>query len=321
MKKTVSLLIGIILIMTMLTSCITIKVGDEKVSFEADGEYPLEVIDGKGTTMVIEKKPLRIVSLTLTSDEILSEIADRDNILALSHLSDDRGLSNITEYAKDIEVKAHLDAESLIALDPDIIIVSDWTDDNAISQLRDSGITVYAMISALGIDQVEYTITELGRIIGEKDRAQRVIDEMDASLKYVEDKVGSLPEEDRVRVLSLDSFFFTYGTGTSFDAVASHAGVINIASEQNMIMWQQITKEEVISLNPQVILLPSWSYEGFDADAFTREFLGDESLKEVDAIINKRVFNLPENHMTTTSQFIVEGVRDLAQAVYPQLFK
>lgn len=320
--KIIALIVGFILAATALTSCVTVKVGQpEDGSAKVSAGFPLEAADAKGTVMTIENKPTRIVSLTLTSDEILSEIAEIENIAALSHLSSDEGLSNIAEFASKIPVKAALEAETLIALDPDLLIVSEWTDENAVAQLRDAGIIVYAMPSASGIESVKETIRELGRIIGEENRAQDSIKEMDKVLDLVKEKTSSLKEEDKVRVLSLDSFFYTYGIGTSFDDIASSANVINIASEQEMVMWQQISKEEVINLDPDVILLPSWSYEGFDAAAFTEEFVEDESLKEVSAIINKRVYNLPESHMTTTSQFIVFGVKDLAEAVYPELFK
>jgi len=288
---------------------------------ESTNTFPLKVIDAKGAEVDIEKKPERIVSLTLTTDEMLLSLVDKKRITALSHLSDDPGLSNVVKEAAVIPVKARLELESLISMQPDLIIVADWTDENSVKQLRDANITVYSLATPNSIDEVRDAVLKVSELVGEKEKGQEIISWMDEKLKAVEDKVKTLKEDDKLKVLYYDSYLCTYGKGSTFDDITKKAGIINLASEQGMGMFQEISKEKIVELNPDILLLPSWSYEGFDAEQFTKDFKNDKSLATVNAIKNDRVFNLPDAHMITTSQNIVLAVEDVARAAYPELFK
>ncbi|NMB95820.1 MAG: ABC transporter substrate-binding protein [Clostridiaceae bacterium] len=293
----------------------------DSVASQQEMLYPITVKDVTGTEVTIEKKPVRIVSVTLPADEILPSLVDKSRISALSYLADDPGLSNVVEEVKDIPVKVGMQIESLIAIQPDLLILSDIADRNAVSQLRDANIPVYVMKTPTNVREARSAVLEIANLVGEIQKGEEVVAWMDEKLKAIEDKVKTLRNEERVRVLSCDAFLYTYGKGTSFDSIAEHAGVINLASEAGMEYWQEIDKEVIIEMNPDVLLLPSWSFEGFDADKYTEDFKNDKSLAEVNAIKNNKVFNLPENHMTTVSHYIVLGVEDLARAVYPELFE
>jgi iron complex transport system substrate-binding protein len=287
---------------------------------EDNGEFPLTVVDGNGVEVEIEKKPQKIVSLTLSTDEMLLSLVDKDRLAALSYLSEDPGLSNVAEEVKDIK-KTGLEVETLIAMQPDLVIVADWSDGNTIKQLRDANITVYAMTTPGSISEVKDAVMKVAQLVGEKDKGQEIIQWMDGKLKSVEDKVKTLEDNQKLKVLSYNNFFCTHGIGTTFDDITKHAGVINIAAEQGMEMWQEISKEKIVELNPDAIFLPAWSYEGFDAEEFAENFKNDKSLAEINAIRNNMVFCLPEAHMGTTSQYIVLGVEDVARSAYPELFE
>ncbi|NSW90559.1 MAG: ABC transporter substrate-binding protein [Firmicutes bacterium] len=335
--KIIGILLMVFVLFTVFTACTvkwkdkttdtssTVQTGDasgtEKEAEEKDDAgFPLKVKDAKGVEIEIKKKPEKIVSLTLTTDEMLLSLVDKKRITALSHLSVDPGISNVVKEAEEIPVKVKLELETLISLQPDLIIVADWTDENAVKQLRDANITVYALATPNNIDEVKEAVLKVAELVGEKEKGKDVISWMDAKLKAIEDKVKSLKADEKLKALSCDSFLYTYGKGTTFDDITKHAGVINLASEQGMEMWQEISKEKIVELNPDILFLPSWSYEGFDAEKFTEDFKNDKSLASVNAIKNNRVFNLPEAHMTTTSQYIVLGVEDVARAAYPGLF-
>jgi len=283
--------------------------------------YPLTVKDANGYEMTFDKKPEKIASLTLGTDEILLELVGKDRIVALSELATDKGLSNVTEEAEGFTLLAAKDVEKLISLQPDVVFVASWTDANIVQQLRDAGINVYAYKAAENIDEQKKVIEEVAYVTGDVEKGAEIIAQMDSKLQYIEEKVKSLKEEERLKALSCDSFFYTYGKNTTFDDLASHAGVINLASELGMEGWVQISKEKIIELNPDVLILPNWSYEGFNAEEFYNDIKNDKSLQNVSAIKNNRVFSLPESHTTALSQYIVLGVEDLAKAAYPELFK
>lgn len=285
----------------------------------AEVEYPLAVTDSLGNKMVIEQEPQRIISLALGSDEIIFEIVNKSRIKALSYLSKDPGLSNIAGSVGDIETIG-TNSELVIAAQPDIVFVTTWSDADFIKQIREAGITVYAFSSPVGIETVKDVIKEIAYVLNVVEEGRNLIAWMDGKLEDIKSKLAGIAPGSEKSVMSLDSFYYTYGKQTTFDSLAQHAGVINLAAERGMEMWVLVSKEQIIDMDPEMILLPSWSYEGFDAVKFADEFKNDKSLAGVSAIVNSDVFSLPEAHMTSLSQYMVLGVEDIARAAYPEMF-
>lgn len=282
-------------------------------------DYPLTVTDSLGNEMVIEKEPERIISLALGSDEIIFELVQKSRIKALSYLSKDSGLSNISGRVGDIETIG-TNSELVIAAQPDIVFVTTWSDADFIKQIREAGITVYAFSSPTSVETVKDVIKEIAYVLNAVGEGRELIAWMDGKLEAVRAKLKKLAPGSEKEAISLDSFYYTYGKLTTFDSLAQHAGVINLAAKKGMEMWVLVSKEQVVDMNPDIIFLPSWSYEGFDAEKFANEFKNDDSLAGVSAIMNNKVFSLPESHTTSLSQYMVLGVEDIARAAYPELF-
>ena len=284
--------------------------------------YPLTVKDSLGTEMTIKSKPEKIVSLTLGTDEILLSLVDNSKISALSgKIAEDEGISNIADKAKNFE-KAESNIERVISLNPDLVFAANWMKKEQIQQMRDAGINVYCVGTISTIEQQENNILEIAKMVGEQQKGKELVNEMNKKLDYISAKLKGLKEKDKVRVLFYNSFGSTDGEGTIFDDVAKKAGCINAASEAGLKLWAQVSKEKVIEINPDVIIVPAWSYDkSKNPKDFADSVLNDESLKEVKAIKNKRVYMLPDKHMGCVSQYIIYGVEDLAKAVYPDLFK
>lgn len=342
MKKTSIPILAVFILACMFTGCGSktkdaspAETGTQQVGQENPGEretehseqeteasaFPITVEDANGARMTLEKKPEKIVSLTLGTDEMLLGLVDKSRIKAVTYLSLDPGLSNVTEEVKDIPEKLGTEAEKIISLQPDIVFVADWTDEKFVKQLRDAQITVYGYKTPNSIEEQKKTVMEIARLVGEEQKGREMVKWMDDRLNEVEEKIKTLAEDKKLKAISLDSFFATYGTNTTFNDIVNRAGMINLAAEAGINQWQQITKEKVVEMNPDIIFLPSWSYEGFDAAKFADDFRKDKSFAGINAVKNNRVFTLPEAHMTAISQNIVLGVEDAAKAAYPELFK
>jgi iron complex transport system substrate-binding protein len=295
-----------------------------KASEESNGKsiYPLKVKDSTGYEMTIEKKPEAIVSMTLGTDEMLLSLTDKSKIKALSgKIAEDEGISNVADKAKDF-TKAEQNIETIISLKPDIVFAANWMKKEDVQQLRDAKIPVYCYATATNIEEQKKVIMEIAHVIGEDSRGQQIVNDMDTRLNAVEDKIKSLKPEEKLTVMDYDdSYGYTYGKGSTFDDISAKAGLINIASKEGLQASERISKEKIVQMNPDVIILPSWSYDKKqDPVKLAEEFKNDKSLAHVKAIKNNRVYLLPDKHLTCVSQYIILGVEDLAKAVYPQLF-
>jgi ABC-type Fe3+-hydroxamate transport system substrate-binding protein len=80
--------------------------------------------------------PQRVVSLSLSIDEMLMDSIGPQRILALSSMADLSGLSNIADQASLIELRSKPELEHLLSLEGDLYLLPDWTDPSLVEGLQ-----------------------------------------------------------------------------------------------------------------------------------------------------------------------------------------
>lgn len=322
--KVVGLLLAIILLAGVLTGCGT-KAAVQNSGTAATQQaqtFPLKVTDFNGFEMTIPKKPERIISLTLGTDEMLLSLVDKSRIKYLSgKIADDAGISNVADQAKSFP-KAENNLETIIAAKPDLVLAASWMKKEAIQQLRDAGIPVYCYGTPTNIEEQKKVVLETAHLVGEDAGGQQIVADMDKKLQDIAARLQTLKPGERLSVLSYNTFGSSSGLGTMFDDLAGKADLVNLVSKAGLKQYSQLSREEIVKLNPDIIIIPSWSYDKKrDPASFLTELETDKSLAGVNAVKNHRVYMLPDKHMTCVSQYIVLGVEALAKAAYPQLFR
>jgi iron complex transport system substrate-binding protein len=284
--------------------------------------FPYTIKDANGFDLTLKTKPEKIISLTLVTDEILPELTSLSKIQSMTNLSLDEGVSNIIEIAKKVPVKLDADIEKVISMKPDLVFVADWKEKEFVQQLRDAGINVFQFKSPITIEDVKQNITDFSKMLGEVDKGQSLNKWIDDKLNTIQDAIKSLDSAKKLTVLYYNpAFGNTYAKGTSMDEVLTRAGLINIPSRENLSQWPAVSKEQIIAWDPDVILLPSWSYDKIkDPKAIAEQFKKDASFVNLKAVKNNRVLMLPDKHLLDNAQYMVLGIEDVAKAAYPDLF-
>lgn len=285
-------------------------------------KFPLKVTDAGGFEMTIASEPQRIVSLTLGSDEMLLGLLDMSRIIALSKYADDAGISNVSAEAAGVSERVSAEKiESIIALKPDMVILDTWADPKNVKQLRDVGIAVYTFKTPSNIDEQKKVISELANITGAEEKGKGIVDWMDAKLKEVESRLSKLKPEEKLTVMDYGEMGSS-GKGTNIDDIETRAGLINVVSRAGMEGWPTVSKEKMIEMNPDIIILPSWYYDQANSlQGMIDTLKNDKSLQTVKAISGDRLISVPNPHISAISQYVVLGVEDLAKTAYPELFK
>lgn len=274
--------------------------------------FPVTVKDGMGSDVAVAKKPVKIVSLTLGTDEILLDLVGPERLIGVTHNATDATQSNIAERPELKQVKNVLEAdpEQVIALEPDLVFAASWTKPEVIDQIKKAGITVFVVGNFTSIAAMKDNITTIGRLVGEEAKAKEITDSMDKKLAEIADKLkGS--QGSKPTVLYLTPNGWVAGSKTTSDDIIIQAGGINAAASLND--WNQLSPEKIIELNPDVVILSTYVT---DAD-----FLKNPAYADMGAIKNKRVVALTDAHMSATSQYIVLAVEDVAKVLYPDIFK
>lgn len=273
--------------------------------------------DADGNIINDLPRPRRIVSLTIRSDEILMELADRETIIALSKWADDPVASNISNEAKQIPQRALASEEMILGMKPDLVIASQSQPYDLIYRLRSLGIPVYVCPLAHSIKDTEKLILDLGKLLHREAQAQQMTGKMEEVIREYSEKVASIPEEKRVTVYRFTVSGGNGGKNTYYDDICQKAGVKNAAAQMVFRGTQLLPKEQVLQLNPDVIFLPTWDWSGkMDLEAYKREIIEDPALQTVKAIRNKRLYVIPDTHMLCSSQYMVECIKDIYEACY-----
>lgn len=285
--------------------------------------FPLTVRDDRGIALTLEKKPQRIVSLTLPTDEMLLSLVDPSRLAAVTAHSADAVLSNVVDLAAKVPVKLTLNVEKVVSLRPDLVLVAPWSDAAQVTLMRDAGLPVYTMSSAATVEEVARKIERLAAMTGETERGNAVVETMRGKLRSVAQRVSAVPEEKRLRVLDYASWGAAQGRGSSWDEIVRRAGLINAAAPFTTDEWNQVplSREKLLTLDFDVLVLSGGMYGSVrTGQPYDAQILGDPALRGLRAVRTRRVYVIPESLKDTTSQYIADAVEWLARAAYPDLF-
>lgn len=279
---------------------------------EEVAEFPVTITDGTDKEVIIEKQPEKIISLMPSNTEILYALGVGEQMIGVSDVD------NYPEEVNELEQMAanlELNTEKIIAAEPDLVVVhmsSYFMWEQGIKQLEESGVTVVVVPDASNFDEVYETIELIGLVVGKTSDAETIIEKMKSDLKAIEDKAKEIKETKSVFVeISPAPEIYSTGTGTFMDEMLQVIQAENVVKEEG---WPQMNEEAIIDLNPDVILT---QYGPGAKDAV----LERSGWEEVTAIKEEQVFEVNVDLVSRPGPRIIEGVEELAKAIYPETFK
>lgn len=163
MKKFFLIFFCCFLAMTTLTGCMAEKSSTGRV-----------LTDGAGREVRIPEKPSRIVSLTYGTDEILLGLVSTRRISALSKYAGDEGITFVTKKEKEAVGRTlDLNPEAVMALNPDLVLVSTETPANFVQTLSASGVPVFVSIIPKDWDEMETRVQGIANAVVKRVRGKR----------------------------------------------------------------------------------------------------------------------------------------------------
>ena len=274
--------------------------------------FSFSIINAKG---VQTKKYNHIVSLTLSGDEMLLGLVSENRIAGLSgKINEDKEISNIVDKAKKFP-KVESNEEVLISLNPDLIIVADWVT----KKIDDIGATIGAKVyyykTPSNYEEQKKVIRDLANLVEEKENGEKIIKNMDNRLKALQNKIAKNYKGAKPRILIYTSFGTTSGKNTTFNDMVKLINGVNVVAEAGVDRFKDISKEKIIELNPDIIIVPiAKKYD--NVDKISKLFYEDSSFKNVKAIKNKKVCFMQYKDITPISQYMIDGIEELAKVVY-----
>jgi iron complex transport system substrate-binding protein len=290
----------------------SVEEGTEETT--GDSNFPVTITDAIENEVTIEAKPEKIVSLIPSNTEIVYALGMGDAVV---------GVSDFDNYPEEVAAKEKIggmefNVEKVISLQPDLVLAhgsSAHSSESGLEQLRNAGITVVVVPNASSFKTVYESINLIGQIIGTTDKAQEIVDGMKTSLAEIKEKAAKVTEPATVWVeVSGAPEIYTTGKGTFMHEMIEAINAKNAAGDQEG--WVMLTEEEIVTLNPDVVVT---TYGSYDPNAKTN-VLAREAWTEVPAIQNERVYDIQSDLVSRPGPRLIEGVEELAKAVYPEVF-
>lgn len=254
--------------------------------------------------------PQRVASLNLASDEILADILPLSRLLAVTALVDEAGTSNaVGRIPPSIARFPKVDVERLIALRPDLVVVSEYTDADVLRALRQSGLKVHRMTGLDSLEGFRRALLELGDVVGEKERAATLAADFDARLDDIDRRIQGT---QRPRLLYWASGF-TAGSKTAFDALIRCGGGENSASLAGISGITPLGAERAYGLDPD------WLFIGSHTTT-SREIHEHPLLSRMRAVKAGHIVEMPTELLVALNHHAAASCEFMAKALHPEKF-
>ncbi len=259
------------------------------------------------STLAGAEAPQRIASINLAADEILVEIVPLERLVSVTSFADDPDNSNIVgRVPASVTRFLHADLERLLALHPDLVVVSEFTDADFLHLLQASGLRFHRMAGLDSIAGIRKAILELGRAVGAEAEAQRLAERFDLALRDLDARLAGVR---RPRVMYW-SEPHTAGEGTVIGAIIERAGAVNVGRELGLDGVLPIGAERAFAASPDALMI---GRAPGSRDALVRHPV----LSRLPAVREGRVVEMPGCLIVPLSHYVADACWFLAHALHP----
>lgn len=267
---------------------------------------------GPGRQVTLPRAPQRIVSLAPSNTEILFALGLGEKVA---------GVTSYCDYPPEAKEKPSVggfldfSVEKIVSLQPDLVLATTGQEE-ALAPFMGTGVPV-VFLDAATMAEVEDCVRVAGELTGTRREARQLMTEISRQIEAVSAKVAGIPESERPKVLYLawDDPILTVGPGSLIHDMVTLAGGINVAASTGQA-YPTYSMEMVLAQDPDVILLPR-VHGGLDLAALK----ANPAWRSVEAVREGRVYLLDDNLISRPGPRAVQGLRQIAETLYPDLFK
>lgn len=280
-------------------------------------EQPLITKDANGTAITIPAQtPQRIVSLGPTDSEILAALGVDSRVVAVDYYTDYP--ANMAVKPKITNANGEANVEQIIGMTPDLVLSYGGETAATDKQLINAHITVFDL-PAGDLSESLVEIRLIGQLVHAEPAATTLVTSLQKRIDAVKAKVAGAPKVS-VYMEADDTTAgkpYVFGGGSFGNELIQDAGGTNIfASNTGGGGYPQVSDEDIIKANPQVIILTEDpNYGGNPASVYAR--VGWSGIAAVQA---KQVFAIGTDYTQRAGPRLVDGLEKLAAVLHPDLF-
>ena len=282
--------------------------------------WPREVDSSEGRVR-LEAPPQRILALSLGHDEMLLALVGRERLAGVGPFAADTTYSNVAGQVDGLDTLPSKDPEGILALHPDLIVVSRYTKADLVELIKETGVPVVRTALENSAAGNIPNILLLGYLLGVEERALELVAEIEGRIAAVAERVPASGDPTMPAVLAIARFsdtIYAAGGGTTEGGIVEAAGGVNAAARGGIDGHQTVSIESLAALAPEVILITQPAEMG--GTALRDELLAAPALAAIPAVAAGRVLVVAPRYYTTLSHWNVRGIEETARLLYPDRF-
>lgn len=303
-RKLLSLVAGAAMAVMVMTGC---------------SKEPTVMQDREGNEFKLPEDIKTIVSTAPSNTEVLVGLGLADKLVAIDQYSSD--VEGINKGLLQIDFR-NPDAETLIGLNPDIIIASGHNksgEEDPFALLKEAGITVVYIPSSNSVDGIYEDIEFIADVTGTEKEGKEMVETMKKDVDAIKE-IGSKIENKRKVYFEIGSGggLYTFGNNTFLNEMIELVGGENIFGKEES--WITATPESVLAANPDVILSndPNLTPAGKTA---IEDIKSRDGWDTITAVKNGEIYQIDKNASARGSQNMVKALKEMAKAIYPNEYK
>lgn len=344
MRKNNKLYIKSILLMTVMILAVTLSgcIGDLN-NDESDKEM-ITITDAFGRTVTLPDNPEKIAVSGSGSMRyfVYMEISDRAVAVDYQDSSsfvmtkDNRPYSIAHPEIRDNPMlgtaKGAIDAERLLAANPDVLFISAYGPEDIASadQIQEkSGIPVvlfYVGNYVTEKEQIDTTLRMLGKIFHKDQRAEDLINYFDGIIVDLQNRIKDVPAPDKTVYIGGISYNGAHGLNGSdptylpFTVLKANNVATEMLNGTAKTGYVAVSKEKILEWDPDVIFVDLGTQSAAGGGALV-ELKNDVSYKELTAVKKGEIYTVnPHTSMNVNHETSLANCYFVGKILYPEQF-
>jgi iron complex transport system substrate-binding protein len=277
---------------------------------------PIFAVDDLGAEIVLDGPAQKIISISPSLTEILYGIGAGDRLIGRDSNST---FPEAALSAADLGgMWDGIPVEDILALEPDLILAGEIFAEEAILELRELGLVVFWQENPNDFEELFENIREIALLVGTEDTAEDLINSLSERVAALDEKLAGVDDLPLV-FYELDASDpanpYTPGADTFISIIISRAKGVNLGDSLEG-EWVQVSSEELLAQNPDVILLADALY-GISPDDVAQR----PGWTEIKAVEAGEIYPFDPFILSVPGPRLVDGFEQVAEILHPEVFE
>lgn len=264
-----------------------------------------------GSTLHVPERPSRVLPANSRAVDLIVELLPPERVVAVPQKAFEwsRLAATPGPWAQ-LPVMESFNGEEILTLDPDLLLVSTWSEKGPLEAAKAAGVPILELPDATSWEEVLAGVELAGRALDEQQRAASLIEDLER--RRAELRAADRPRRRALPYANFGSGGYTSGSGTTLDLVIELAGLENAAASAGLRGHAEISLEEVLIADPDLFVTSSVRDGVRPGASFLRN---EQILADLQAVRADHIMVIPAELYASASHRVLDAAEELARQV------